>query len=160
MLERVSPDGKHIAKWRWGGEMWMSGPERGWLSVDGREEIEGAMDRNLPRPDYESGKKQREATYKDGKIVDGTENAWTRDGERIPTKENESSCCRCLVSAKASTSECPTMPDDYCFAVDSPSEATRQCMLALELHGAVKSSARCLDRLCAGDCWFLRETGE
>lgn len=42
MLERVSPDGKHIAKWRWGGEMWMSGPEWGWLSVDGREEIEGA----------------------------------------------------------------------------------------------------------------------
>lgn len=42
-----SPDGKHTATWRWGGEMWMSGPEWGYLAVDGNEEIKGASDKIL-----------------------------------------------------------------------------------------------------------------
>lgn len=41
MNERMSPDKKHVVKWRWGGEMWMSGPEWGWLTVDENEEIKG-----------------------------------------------------------------------------------------------------------------------
>jgi hypothetical protein len=39
-----SPNGEHHAKWRWGGEMWMSGPEWGYLSVDGSHEFKGAAE--------------------------------------------------------------------------------------------------------------------
>jgi hypothetical protein len=42
MDEWKSPDGKHVAKWRWGGEMWMSGPEWGFLSIDDSPERKGA----------------------------------------------------------------------------------------------------------------------
>lgn len=41
--EWPAPDGTLVAKWRGGGELWMSGPEWGWLAVDECEEIKGAM---------------------------------------------------------------------------------------------------------------------
>lgn len=43
MDEWVSPDKKHTAKWRWGGEMWMSGPEWGYLSIANKIEIKGVL---------------------------------------------------------------------------------------------------------------------
>ena len=42
MYKWKSPNGVHLAKWKWGGEMWMSGPEWGYLSVDGMNEFKGA----------------------------------------------------------------------------------------------------------------------
>ncbi|EGR1894233.1 hypothetical protein D3O61_21995 [Vibrio vulnificus] len=42
MFESISPDGKYVATYRSGGEMWMSGPEWGYLSIDNNEEIKGA----------------------------------------------------------------------------------------------------------------------
>lgn len=42
MIEYISPNEKHIAKWRWGGEMWMSGPEWGYLAIGESHEIKGA----------------------------------------------------------------------------------------------------------------------
>lgn len=41
------PKGEAIAKWRWGGEMGMGGPEWGWLAVTGLEEIKGAIPKVL-----------------------------------------------------------------------------------------------------------------
>ena len=43
MNNQMSPDKNHVALWRWGGEMWMSGPEWGWLAVDENEEIKGVI---------------------------------------------------------------------------------------------------------------------
>lgn len=40
----MSPNNKHLAQWRWGGETWMSGPQWGYLSVDGMTEIKGATE--------------------------------------------------------------------------------------------------------------------
>lgn len=47
MLLVESPDGRHKAHWRGAGELWMSGPEWGYLQVDDHPEIEGASDRFL-----------------------------------------------------------------------------------------------------------------
>ena len=44
MVEVKSPDGRHTAKWRGGGELWMSGPAWGYLQVDALPEIKGATD--------------------------------------------------------------------------------------------------------------------
>lgn len=41
--ERTSPDGQHRAKWYGGGELWMSGPEWGFLEIDGRTPFRGAL---------------------------------------------------------------------------------------------------------------------
>ncbi len=42
-----SPNGMHMAKWKYGGEMWMSGPEWGYLAVDGAREFKGATEEVL-----------------------------------------------------------------------------------------------------------------
>ena len=43
MLEFPSPDKQLTANWRSGGEMWMSGPEWGYLSLATLPEIKGAL---------------------------------------------------------------------------------------------------------------------
>lgn len=47
MNEWKSPDGRHLAQWTWGGEMWMSGPEWGHLRVDGVQVSERAAPQAL-----------------------------------------------------------------------------------------------------------------
>jgi hypothetical protein len=42
-VQWTSPDKNHVAKWRWGGELWMSGPEWGWLAIGEGLEIKGAL---------------------------------------------------------------------------------------------------------------------
>lgn len=42
-VEWVSPDKSRVAKWRSGGELWMSGPEWGWLAIAENFEMKGAL---------------------------------------------------------------------------------------------------------------------